>query len=37
MTELKELLEIGLYTPEEYEVDRKALLESYRKQQHFGN
>lgn len=35
MTELKELLEIGLYTPDEYEADRKALLEIYRKQQPF--
>lgn len=37
MAELKELLDIGLYTSEEYETDRKALLESYRKQQHFLN
>lgn len=37
MAELKELLDIGLYTSEEYETDRKALLESYRKQQYFLN
>ncbi|MGN0268480.1 MAG: TIR domain-containing protein [Lachnospiraceae bacterium] len=35
IAELKELLEIGLYSENEYENDRKALLEAYRKNQKF--